>query len=114
MSCSIKVYGDSNEVDVEKELYNRGYIKKDSWTKAAFVIFDIETLERHGATDNSIEASLSLASVAIVDTMNEDARFYVVGNDDDDDHDGEDNEKDENMIEKEKMGRLFFYSFLSR
>ena len=99
----------------------RGYIKADSWNKAAFVVYDIETLEQvQGSSDNNIEARLTLVSAAIVDTMSEEASFFVIG-DDDDDNDGDDEDDDDDddddkkkknderdEREREKMGIFCF------
>ena len=102
MTCSTKVYGDSNEIDLEEELFKRGYIKAASWDKRAFAVYDIETLERQiDATDSNIEANLSLVSIAACDTMSETPEYYNVIDDVEEEEEAGET-KDKN---KQKMGQ---------
>ena len=103
MSSTLKVYG-HEEVDWERECLDRGYIKAPSWEKRCLAVFDCETLENHGGgglegsnNADGVEATLSLVSLAVCDTMTRTPWYNVIDDDDDDDDD---------TRQKQKLGKL--------
>ena len=85
MNSTLKIYG-HEEVDWERECLDRGYIKAPTWEKRCLAVFDCETLEFDASSEcgvNGVEATLSLVSLAVCDTMTRTPWYNVIDEDDD-------------------------------
>ena len=84
----------------------RGYIKSTTWEKRAFAVFDCETLERQNEADSAIEATLSLVSISVCDTMTRTPWFGCVDDDTEINDSEEGDDFESQNLAKQKLSKF--------